>query len=268
MSSDRILAEPAPRALSALLHTPPLAEQRMCGAHGAYLAQCHFGACWSRCPACVAADRVEERRRAARAAQSRMAADWQRRLGHAGIPLRFQDRTLDRFVVSHVAQERALGFARAYVAQFDQVLATGRSALFVGKPGTGKTHLAAGMGLALMARHRSVLFLTVLRALRLVKDTWSRGSEWSESDAVARLARPDLLILDEVGMQFGSRTEENILFDVLNERYESRRPTLLISNLSVDEVREVVGERIWDRLREDGGDVVTFDWASYRGSHE
>jgi DNA replication protein DnaC len=179
--------------------------------------------------------------------------------------LRFQDRTLDRFVVTHVAQERALCFARAYVAQFDQVLTTGRSAIFVGKPGTGKTHLAAGIGLALMARHYHVLFLTVLRALRLVKDTWSRGSEWTESEVVARLARPDLLILDEIGMQFGSRTEENILFDVLNERYESRRPTLLISNLVVDEVRDVMGERIWDRLREDGGDIVTFDWVSYRG---
>ena len=65
-------------------------------------------------------------------------------------------------------------------------------------------------------------------------------------------------------MQFGSDTEKLILFDVLNERYEKRRPTLLLSNLVVDDVQAYLGERIFDRLREDGGEAVAFDWESHR----
>jgi DNA replication protein DnaC len=76
---------------------------------------------------------------------------------------------------------------------------------------------------------------------------------------------PDLLILDEVGVQFGSDTEKLLLFDVLNERYEQRKPTLLLSNLALDGVKAFLGERIYDRLREDGAEAVVFDWDSWRG---
>lgn len=85
---------------------------------------------------------------------------------------------------------------------------------------------------------------------------------------------PDLLILDEVGVQFGSDTERLLLFDILNERYERRRPTILMSNLALDDAEEggrvvpgiksYLGERVFDRLREDGGQSVVFDWPSHR----
>ena len=76
---------------------------------------------------------------------------------------------------------------------------------------------------------------------------------------------PELLILDEVGVQFGSETEKLMLFDVLNERYEKRKPCVLLSNLAIDDVKAFLGERVFDRLREDGGEAVAFDWESYRG---
>ena len=66
-------------------------------------------------------------------------------------------------------------------------------------------------------------------------------------------------------VQFGSDAEKLLLFDVLNERYERRKPTLMLSNLTAQEVAAYLGERVMDRLREDGGEVVVFDWASHRG---
>ena len=83
---------------------------------------------------------------------------------------------------------------------------------------------------------------------------------------IALLVYPDLLIIDEIGVQFGSEFEKNLIFDILNERYENRRPTLLLSNLTVPEVRAFLGERIYDRLKEDGGRCVSFDWQSHRGT--
>ncbi|WP_310625784.1 ATP-binding protein [Limnohabitans sp.] len=183
------------------------------------------------------------------------------------------------FVAESDSQKRALAFAKTYADEFDKVLKTGRSAVFVGKPGTGKTHLSAGIGLRIMHRdNRTVLFSSVLRAVRRVKESWRRDSAETESQAIAALVFPDLLILDEVGQQFGSDTEKLILFDVLNERYEKRKPTLLLANVPLDDylknpsdkekspgLKSFLGERIIDRLREDGGEIVPFDWESMRG---
>lgn len=236
-----------------------------CERHGAFTSRNFIGNVWSRCSAC-ATEREKAEAEAAEAAKrdARLKA-WQTRIGQSGIPERFQDRSLDNFRAATDAQRAALDFSRAYAHGFDDVLATGRSALFVGKPGTGKTHLAAGIGLHVMReQRRTVLFTTVMRAIRRVKESWARDSRETEGQAVSALVFPDLLILDEVGVQFGSEFEKNILFDVLNERYERRRPSLLMSNLTVEEVTAFLGERIIDRLREDGGQVIRFTWDSHR----
>jgi DNA replication protein DnaC len=209
--------------------------------------------------------KIEDEERAARAKEASARA-WAHKVRDAGIPERFHDRSLQSFTAANEGQQYALKFAETYADQFDDVLATGRSALFIGKPGTGKTHLAAGIGLRIMSRQgRTVLFTTVIRAIRRVKDTWGKASNETETQAIETLVYPDLLILDEVGVQFGSDTEKMILFDVLNSRYEKRRPTLLLSNLTLEEVKAFLGERVFDRLREDGGEAIVFDWDSHRG---
>lgn len=247
------------------LHAKPKTKPADCLKHGAYESRCYIGSIWSKCPSCEA-ERIEAERVDAEAKdREARRQDWQRKVGEAGIPERFRNRSLQSYVAESEEQTRALAFAIDYADRFDDVLSTGRSALFIGKPGTGKSHLAVGIGLRIMHRDKhTVLFTTVMRAIRRVKDTWSRDSRESESEAIAALVFPDLLILDEVGVQFGSDTEKLILFDVLNERYEKRKPTLLLSNLPTEEVRDYLGERVFDRLREDGGEVVVFDWQSWR----
>lgn len=79
------------------------------------------------------------------------------------------------------------------------------------------------------------------------------------------MVEPDLLILDEVGVQHGSDTEKLILFEIINGRYEAARPTIVISNLDAAGLEQFLGERAFDRLREGGGRLVVFDWESHRG---
>lgn len=237
-----------------------------CDMHGEYTARNWIRNVWSQCPACTAERDARDRERAAAAEREARLEAWQKRIGGAGIPERFQDRTLDNFKAENSAQRHALQVARDYAMGFDTgANKTGRSLLFIGKPGTGKTHLAVGIGMHLLGKRRPVLFTTVQRAIRRVRDTWSRDSHETESQAVATLVQPDLLILDEVGVQSGSDFEKHLLFDILNERYEKRRPSLLLSNLELDDVRGYLGERVFDRLREDGGEAVPFDWVSHRG---
>lgn len=238
-----------------------------CEKHGEFTARNWVRNVWSKCPACSAEfDAAEKAVIASRERVEKLAA-WQARIGGAGIPDRFQDRSLESFVASTEEQKFALQSAKEYAAGFaGNAALTGQSLIFVGKPGTGKTHLAVGIGMHLLRQGRPVLFTTVQRAIRRVRDTWSRESGETESQAVAALVFPDLLILDEVGVQSGSEFEKNQLFDILNERYETRRPTLLLSNLDVEGVRAYLGDRIFDRLREDGGRSIAFDWSSHRSA--
>lgn len=262
--------QPGIRSLSSAIqsgvHRPPLVKQAKCDRHGPFQSLCHLGDIWLGCPACGAAEREAERLRDEQQRRAMRVQEWVGRIGRAGIPERFRDRTLESYMVNHEGQQMALDFAKAYADDFAQVRKTGRSAIFMGNFGTGKTHLAVGIGLQVMREHKaSVLFATAGRMVRMVKDSWTRNSGVTESDVVAQMVFPDLLIVDEVGVQQGTEFERNVMFDVLNDRYEQRKPSLLLTNHTVEDLSsKYLGERVVDRLREDGGGVLKFSWDSGR----
>lgn len=138
--------------------------------------------------------------------------------------------------------------------------------MFLGSPGTGKTHLSVGIALEIMRNGKSAVFTTASRLLRSIKDTYSKRSEITESQAIAVFTGCDLLIVDEVGVQRGSDYEKDMLFDVINERYENTKPIIILSNLAIADVREYLGDRVYDRMRENGGKAFVMDWESYRGT--
>ena len=74
----------------------------------------------------------------------------------------------------------------------------------------------------------------------------------------------DLLVIDEVGVQSGTENERNILFDIINGRYENMKSTLIITNLDRSQLPDYLGERIVDRLRENGGMLIPISGKSCR----
>ena len=236
-----------------------------CDKHGVFESRHIFGKIWSVCPKCTTEQKIISDREQVEKEIAERNRVWLKRMGEAGIPERFRTRTLASYTATNAGQKRALAFSIDYAEQFALVSETGRSAIFCGLPGTGKTHLAIGIALHIMGLKKSACFTTVQRMIRRAKDSWRKDSEESESDVIAMLVYPDLLIIDEIGVQFGSDFEKNFMFDLLNERYEKRRPTILLSNLTAKEVKAFLGERIYDRLKEDGGQCVSFDWESFRG---
>lgn len=259
---DVDMHEPVPLRNVLIIERAP--KRQICDTHGEYDSRNVIGNIWTKCPVCEADHAAKKQQEEEERAAAEKVRNWQRRLGDAGIPERFHNRTLDSYIATNAGQKRALEFAQAFAREFAQK--PGRSAIFCGKPGTGKTHLSVGIGLHAMTLGKLVLFTTVQRAVRRVKDSWRKDSTESETQVIDMLVEPDLLILDEIGVQFGSEFEKNLMFDILNERYEKSRPSLLLSNLTPDEVKAFLGERVYDRLREDGGKCIPFDWDSHRGS--
>jgi len=152
-----------------------------------------------------------------------------------------------------------------YAGNFDAAIEKGTCLVLCGKPGTGKTHLAAAIcNHLILSGGRSVVFSRVYSAIRAIKDTYRRDCETTEQEVLEAFVSADLLVLDEVGVQFGSDTERLLMFEIINGRYDKVKPTILISNLSAGEIEDFIGERIMDRLMEGGGVVVPFDWQSER----
>lgn len=222
----------------------------------------------SQCPECsrIAKEEREARTEAEQALNVRLAIS--RKLGDSLIPKRFADRSLANYKAEHKGQAEALRFCRHYVKTFDQIAEKGRCMVLLGKPGTGKTHLGAGMANDLMRNtSHSAVYRTVGSILQAIRATYDRSSEATEAGILASLIEPSLLVLDEVGVskEQPSDFELTTLFAIINGRYEQVKPTVVISNLDGSQLPMAMGERCVDRLREGGMIVVPFDWESHRG---
>lgn len=184
------------------------------------------------------------------------------RLINAGVSKRNIGKTFDSFNVSHEGQQKALDACKSLC----QAIKSGNRApnmFMIGSVGTGKTHLSASIIHDLLPMH-SVNHVRMIDLMRELKDTWRRDSERSETDVINHYANLDLLIIDEVGIQFGSDAEKMFIFDIINGRYDNIKPTVLISNLDLQNLKATLGDQVVDRLREDGGKVIVFDWPSLR----
>lgn len=187
------------------------------------------------------------------------------RLGEAGIPARFEGASLSNYHPTGPQAERALRVCAGYAKKWLDRKEAGGGLVLCGTPGTGKTHLAVGIMRHVITEYLdSARMTTALRIARRVKATWSKDSEWTEDDIISQYITPDLLVIDELGVQFGSEAEKMILFEVINGRYNDMKPTILISNLDTTELGEFIGERVIDRMCEGGGYTLAFDWESYR----
>lgn len=211
------------------------------------------------CESCAqrAADRQAQEARA-RSPQ----AQTDRLLGESQMGTRFLDRTLETFRAQTPAQKAVLATCRAYVDEW--ATRPGRMLLLCGTPGTGKTHLACGILHALAETLVDGVYVKVPTLFRRLKDNFRRDDAPTQSEVVEPLIAAGLLVLDEVGVQGDTEWERITLFDLLNARYENRRSTVFVTNLTFAEFGGVMGDRITDRLYEDGGRVLTCDWPSWR----
>lgn len=219
-------------------------------------------------------ERMDSERRKAGAALRQRALD--ERIGAAGIPLRYREFTFDTFPAPTDEARARANTLRSYAINWRRVSDGGLSVVLSGGLGTGKTGLACSVGNWVMREYgATVLFMSAYGAVRHLRDTWGRRGR-TEREALDDLVNVDLLILDEIGASVGSDAELTALFEVINGRYQERRPILLLSNLPVSDrivdgvtrpgLQSYLGPRVMDRFRDDGSFVLSLDWPSLRGA--
>jgi DNA replication protein DnaC len=179
----------------------------------------------------------------------------------SSIPLRFKSCSFDTF-----NNTKEKNIVLDYVKNFKEKQALGTSLVFCGTTGTGKTHLCSALTSYLIENYQiKILYTKAFDLLRDVKETYNRNSKYSFADVHHKHAKVDLLIIDEIGVQFGTDTEKQILFEIINDRYENLKPTILVTNLSLTNLKEFAGDRVIDRMKENGGKIVIFSGESFRG---
>lgn len=216
------------------------------------------------CPSCKseeqAAKQAEEAAAKVKAATDRRIA----RLAKCGVFERHLTKTFDAFIAENSEQSTALDRCKALVDAVRSEQPRVPSLILSGNPGTGKSHLSCAMVIALSDAGYSACRVGVADLIREFKDSWRKDSEYNEADVLDFYGSLSLMVLEEIGVQHGTDTERMFVFEVMNRRYEQCLPTVLVSNLDAKRLTEEVGERVMDRLREDGGKLLRFTGESWR----
>ena len=124
---------------------------------------------------------------------------------------------------------------------------TYRNYLLIGGTGLGKTHLSTSVAKTAIERGFDVLYVT---AMGLLSDFEEKrfGNGGSLKNEIERYMNAELLIIDDLGTEITNQFSLACIYDVINERINRRRSTIINTNLSKKDLESRYNERITSRL--------------------
>ncbi len=130
-----------------------------------------------------------------------------------------------------------------YAKEFDT---DSNSLYFHGRTGLGKTHLSLAIANEVMKKGYNVVYGSVLNFLnKLEREKFGRADSFETEDI---LINADLLILDDLGAEFSTPVTISSLYNIINSRIARCVPTIISSNLSLEEIKSRYPESIASRI--------------------
>lgn len=244
------------KAVNTILGKLEIRQVKMnCILHGEYLAnQVLLGGKLkeiSECPECFKLKQAQKAIEEEKAMQEKAQKSRMERIKETRMPLEYQTKDFSTFIQDTESQREVFNMAKRFVNGWEKAKAGGYGLLFLGGCGTGKTHLACAIMLELMERYLFVYprYYKVSEIFSAVRSTYQTGVITNEEEMLKFFSSIQLLVIDEVGIQKGSEAEKRILFSILDNRVTSNKPTILMSNLGPKALAELLGDRLYDRVR-------------------
>jgi DNA replication protein DnaC len=154
---------------------------------------------------------------------------------HKQALFRDPERSLDCFDFDF---NKKMNRALVYELATARFIARREDALFLGPPGTGKSHLAQAIGRAAIQQGYRVVYR---EAHTLIEQITEATLDGTRKDLLADLASVPLLIIDDLGMRKLPHTAAEDLLELVMRRYE-RASTLLTSNRPLDDWGKLFGD--------------------------
>lgn len=144
----------------------------------------------------------------------------------------------------------------------------GLSVLFVGSSGLGKTHLARALGYFFCQERVRVRFSNLSN---MSLELTTADSTGTLKKAMLAYTQPALLIIDEIGYVNLREIESNLVFQIISQRYENKRSTMITTNRPFGEWNQIfhndaMAHALLDRLVE-RSEVFHLEGKSYRETH-
>jgi DNA replication protein DnaC len=194
------------------------------------------------------------------------------RLIGAQIPERYRDCKIENYKLNLPGSAPSHAKARARAKRFiEDWKACDRGLLFMGPVGVGKTHLAVAI-LRTLVEENGVkgVFCDFSDLLERIQATFSKANTDSAEDVLAPYRDAELLVLDELGARRPTPWVQDVLYGLINTRYNRERITIVTSNFgdaparAGDETLEGrIGAMVRSRLYE-MCDLVVLDGPDYR----
>ena len=174
----------------------------------------------------------------------------------SGVPERYYNESLDTYQVTNEMQKTT---SKAIV-EFLREIKCGafRTLVLIGTAGTGKTHLACGT-----VREYGGKYATAPDIVEEIRRAKSFSADQTEKQIIDHYSNVKLLVVDEIGRGIAATDEKYMLYQIINARYNTRKPTVLISNFTKADFLKYIGVAAADRLVE-SGDIVEMNGESFR----
>lgn len=178
------------------------------------------------------------------------------RYKRSGVPERYYNESLDTYKITNEMQKAA---AQA-IGEFLREIKCGafRTLVLIGSAGTGKTHLACGA-----VRDYGGKYAIAPDIVEDIRRAKSFSADHTEQQIIDSYSHKSLLVIDEIGRGIAAADEKYMLYQIINGRYNTRKPTVLISNFTKADFLKYIGVAAADRLVE-SGDIVELNGESYR----
>ena len=173
----------------------------------------------------------------------------------AGIPSLHLHNRFENFETPTEEHQRVLDTVRNFSSN---LRSHRRSLILVGVPGSGKTHLAVSI-----IWDNALIYPTYVNSVKMLADiraSWDRkySDQPTEAELLAKVLNRNLLVIDDVGCGHDPTSFERRVFErILCERHDYCLPTILATNLMIDQLKHHIGERAADRLAETADIVIT-----------
>jgi len=121
-----------------------------------------------------------------------------------------------------------------------QFIADKKNLIFIGNPGTGKTHLSIAIGIKALMKGHKVLFTSTSEMLRQLHMSKADNSYYNK---INEYVSPELLVLDELGFKKLSNYSADDFFEVISKRYE-QSSTIITTNKTFDQWGDIFDDNI------------------------